>query len=528
MGVPRVFQWIVRKYPDTFVKDRFFLKTCDYVCFDVNGIIHPCVRESLQELGKFNQKDIENKIRDKIVEYILLTNPKKGIIICIDGIAPVAKMFQQRLRRFKSVQDKAIEREIYGKYDTHYPFEWDTNAITPFTDFMVKLDKVFVNDIIPHIKKEYPGNFKIYFSGSNEHGEGEHKIMELIRSFPKNKAETIVINGLDADLIFLSIGLERENIFLMREQDESLGYLNISMLKDNLFLEMQKKCTIPLDQRLIEKDFMVLSYFIGNDFLPCIFSADVFQIDSILDLYIEVLQEERKNLVFDTGKGISIDWIILQKLCEKLSVIEFSLIKRKVRKYMTIRDSDDKFDHSPILREIYQTKQRPREDHLRMMEPGWRDRYYEHYFHFYSNSWDKKNAMIVNYLEGLQWNLNYYLKGIQNWLWSYKYHASPFFSDIHFFIAKKGIRNLIFASREIRVKTRVPSSIEQLLIVLPPQSNHLIPEKYRNLIYHPKIQNYYPLEYELDYYYKIRDWEHKPILPDIDINNITKLVEQYS
>ena len=60
---------------------------------------------------------------------------------------------------------------------------------------------------------------------------------------------------------------------------------------------------------------------------------------------------------------------------------------------------------------------------------------------------------------------------------------------------------------------------EQLLNVLPPQSNYLIPEKYRFLMtsYNSPIIDLYPIDYRLDMLYKRKYWECIPILPDLDI-----------
>lgn len=513
MGVPRIFQWIVKKYPTVYTKLQ---PTCNYLCFDINGIIHPCVRESLKEYnGTFKMEDITRKISNKIIEFCTQIQPTIGIVLCIDGVAPISKMFQQRYRRYKSVHDKELEKKTYAKYQSNYPYNWDTNAITPGTKFMQDIDIFFEQKIVPNLYKLFP-NLTIYFSGSNKHGEGEHKIMEYLRSI--ETPTHVMIHGLDADLIFLSMGLGQQyNIYLLREQHDLIGYLSVRELTHSLYTEINEKITtnFVVDINLVEKDFMVLSYFVGNDFLPGIFSTDVHQIDDIIQAYTDILNGEKKHLVFYAGSHIQIDWIILGKLCMKLASVEFSLIRNKIYNYKKIKDYTDRLE--PIELDIFLQKQKPRVDHLNMLKPGWKNRFYEYYFDFEPNDYKQKNNMILDYLKGLQWNLNYYLSGIKNWLWYYHYKAAPFYGDIATFIDRKGISALINISREIRKVTRIPSSIEQLLIVLPPQSNNLIVHSQADKLLQKRI--YITVEnIELDYFYKIKDWEHKPKLPDIDID----------
>jgi 5'-3' exonuclease len=133
--------------------------------------------------------------------------------------------------------------------------------------------------------------------------------------------------------------------------------------------------------------------------------------------------------------------------------------------------------------------------------------------------------MILNYLEGLQWNLNYYLKGANNWMWSYKYYAAPFFSDIYHYLTKRGTTQILKNCHYVSKTTNKPSSIAQLLVVLPPQSILLIPEKYRYLmndLERSDIIDLYPIGYKLEYYYKQRDWEHKPKLPHVEFSRIER------
>jgi 5'-3' exonuclease len=523
MGVPRVFQWIVRKYPATFIKRNLPAeKKCSYLCYDVNGLLHPCVRKSILDKGEYNIKDIRKSVREKMHELANICKPTKGILICIDGVAPVAKMLQQRYRRFKTVGEKEIERHIYTKNGLTPPFSWDTNAITPSTEFMAEMNTLFT-EISDEMRTKYP-SCDVYYSSSDEPGEGEHKIMDKLRTVDYKDEDSIYIHGLDADLIFLSIGLEKDNIYLMRENGSGpIGYLDVSSLKEKLFVEVQALTKASLTPRRVEKDFMVISYFLGNDFLPQIFSSEVNDLSKLLNIYAEVIDKNIKYLV-DDGK---IQWDVLSNICEKIGESEYVLVKNRVKNFMKMRISDDDIEN-PIDKEIFWEKQKPREDPLKLLEPGWKDRFYMYYFDFAPNDWNKKNNMILNYLEGLQWNLNYYLKGANNWLWSYKYHAAPFFSDIYHYLTKRGTTQIVKNCYYVSKNTNKPSSIEQLLVVLPPQSIALIPEKYRYLmndVERSDIIDLYPIGYKLEYYYKQRDWEHKPKLPDVEFSRIQRIFQ---
>jgi len=523
MGVPRIFSWIVKKYPNTFIKDEFPVKNgCSYLCYDVNGLLHPCVRKSIMEKGKYDIADIRKKVREKMNELAAICKPTKGIIICIDGVAPVAKMLQQRYRRFKSVYDKDVEKKVHERHNVPVPFQWDTNAITPSTEFMSQMNILF-GEIANELKEKY-STCDVYYSDSNECGEGEHKIMTKLRSIEYGENDSIFIHGLDADLIFLSIGLEKDNIYLMRENGPSLGYLDIDRLKEKLFLEIQSLSKYQFESKCVEKDFMVISYFLGNDFLPQVFSSDVQDLSKVLQVYSQLIDKEKRYLV-DKGR---IQWDMLLKLCEKLSENEYYQIKYRVKKYVEMRVSDDECE-SQIEKDIFWEKQRPHTDTLKLLESGWKDRFYKYYFDFALTNWNEKNSMLLNYLEGLQWNLTYYLFGVKNWIWNYRYHAAPLFGDVFHYLQKRGVQQLEKNCFSVMKETHKPSNIEQLLVVLPPQSIHLIPQKYRYLmtdIDRSSIIDLYPIGYQLESNYKQRDWEYKPKLPDLDFNRIVNAVKE--
>lgn len=88
---------------------------------------------------------------------------------------------------------------------------FDSNCITPGTDFMVKLNHAF-KDWVKRSMKTDPFWKKhtahVIFSGSDVPGEGEHKIMEYIRKARVEEAWSPdlrhVMYGLDADLIMVN------------------------------------------------------------------------------------------------------------------------------------------------------------------------------------------------------------------------------------------------------------------------------------------------------------------------------------
>ena len=83
----------------------------------------------------------------------------------------------------------------------------------------------------------------------------------------------------------------------MRENNDSIGYLDINALKENLFIEIQTLSKDKLDHTCVEKDFMVISYFLGNDFLPQVFSSDIQELSKILKMYADIITTQKKRII---------------------------------------------------------------------------------------------------------------------------------------------------------------------------------------------------------------------------------------
>ena len=148
-------------------------------------------------------------------------------------------------------------------------------------------------------------NIEVLLSGSDVPGEGEHKILEYIRHYKLsenyNPYTKHCIYGLDADLIMLSLISHEYNFIILREdsfemkkkekekEDKNIKekYINkkieyqfflISVLREYLELEfnfLKKKIKFKYDFEKIIDDFIFLCFFIGNDFLPNLFSFNI-------------------------------------------------------------------------------------------------------------------------------------------------------------------------------------------------------------------------------------------------------------
>ena len=136
MGIPSFFSYIVKRYDKRNILIENPKKTVGRLFLDLNGIIHPCSHSVISELKTDNLTNsplslIEDKICEKTINYIIKIcneiNPSDLLYIAIDGVAPRAKMAQQRKRRFKSVQDKILDPSKPVKT------KWDSNAISPGT-----------------------------------------------------------------------------------------------------------------------------------------------------------------------------------------------------------------------------------------------------------------------------------------------------------------------------------------------------------------------------------------------------------
>ena len=537
MGIPLYFRYLINNY-DNIVSNNNQIKQIDNLFLDLNCAIHYCCRDILKNITydvKMKHK-IEEKMINNIIDYIEIlvkySNPQKLLFITIDGVAPKAKMNQQRMRRFKKFYEINEVNNI--KNDLNIEIEnvdeWDTNAITPGTIFMSKLGNSLKTKLI---KRECFKDLDIIISDSNIPGEGEHKILHYLRD-NKLKSDINAIYGLDADLIMLSLILKYDNMLLLRETVEfnntihkdgyKFLFLNINKLEENLILELKNRIGIKyltdIEKKNILNDYIFLSFILGNDFIchSPVISIKNSGIDLIIDLYSRYYNELKTNLVSIEFKKINHDFLkyIMRdlSLMEDSLLIDFNIKRNKKRKPNKIYDTE--FDRKKDLLNLYPQFNREIEKEINQGEKDWRNRYYKLLFNIESKY--EIDKICHNYLEGLLWNFYYYFYECVSWDWCYKYNNAPSFLDIYNYYS-------VFVSdvNLIKFKKNKPvKPFQQLLMVLPKQSRKLLPYKYQLLMteINSDIIEYYPDNYEINCINKYYLWECNPNLPFVITNNI--------
>ncbi|XP_056213821.1 5'-3' exoribonuclease 2 isoform X4 [Falco biarmicus] len=422
MGVPAFFRWLSRKYPSIIVncveeKCLFQLhsqaKECngvkvpidtskpnpnevefDNLYLDMNGIIHPCTHPEDKPAPK-NEDEMMVAIFEYIDRIFNIVRPRRLLYMAIDGVAPRAKMNQQRSRRFRASKEgmeaaeekQKIRQEILAKGGILPPEEvkerFDSNCITPGTEFMDNLAKCLRYYIADRLNSD-PGwkNLTVILSDASAPGEGEHKIMDYIRrqrAQPNHDPNTHhCLCGADADLIMLGLATHEPNFTIIREEfkpnkpkpcslcnqmghevkdcqglprekqgkhdqfadslpmaEQEFIFIRLCVLREYLERELtMASLPFTFDFERSVDDWVFMCFFVGNDFLPHLPSLEIREgaIDRLVNIY--------KNVVHKTGGYLTESGFVnlqrVQMIMLAVGEVEDSIFKKR-------KDDDDNF-----------------------------------------------------------------------------------------------------------------------------------------------------------------------------------------
>lgn len=321
-------------------------------------------------------------------------------------------MNQQRSRRFRSSKEakekqeseKIIRREAELMGHTLPPIEnksnFDSNCITPGTEFMDKVSNYLQYYIADHIQSD-PGwknvhvsfhtkfffltnilqylKIKIILSDASIPGEGEHKIMEFIRfqraqpGYPTQTRHCIY--GLDADLIMLGLATHEPYFSILREvvtnnssncyicgqsghlastctgkakqqsgefdektvKKKPFQFLHIHLLREYLNNSLSIS-DLPFEFNLERAidDWVFLCFFVGNDFLPHLPTLEIRE--NAIDLLTSIYKQilPKTGYLTDWGK---VNFAKLDVLLHEIANLEDSILAN--RRSRTLKKKED-------------------------------------------------------------------------------------------------------------------------------------------------------------------------------------------
>ncbi|XP_064131616.1 5'-3' exoribonuclease 1 isoform X7 [Loxodonta africana] len=578
MGVPKFYRWISERYPclSEVVKEHQ-IPEFDNLYLDMNGIIHQCSHPNDDDVH-FRISD--DKIFTDIFHYLevlfRIIKPRKVFFMAVDGVAPRAKMNQQRGRRFRSAKEaedkikKAIEKGETLPTEARF----DSNCITPGTEFMARLHehlKYFVNMKIS-TDKSWQG-VTIYFSGHETPGEGEHKIMEFIRSEkakPDHDPNTRhCLYGLDADLIMLGLTSHEAHFSLLREEvrfggkktqrvcapeETTFHLLHLSLMREYIdyeFSVLKDKIAFKYDIERIIDDWILMGFLVGNDFIPHLPHLHINHdaLPLLYGTYVHILPELggyinesghlnlprfEKYLVklsdFDrehfSEVFVDLKWFE-SKVGNKYLNEAAGVAAEEAKNYKEKKKSKGQENVCWAALDKNESDTATSKDNLEDETED--DDLFETEFRQYKRTYymTKMGVDVVSddfladqaacYVQAIQWILHYYYHGVQSWSWYYPYHYAPFLSDI---------RNI--STLKIHFELGKPfKPFEQLLAVLPAASKNLLPTCYQHLMTSEDspIIEYYPPDFKTDLNGKQQEWEAVVLIPFIDEKRLLEAME---
>ena len=544
MGIPSYFSYIVRNHRAIIKKINADSPKINNLYLDCNSFIyeaHHSLINGNKHQPAAHEENIINYVCESLIKMIQHLKPNKRLLIAFDGVAPMAKLNQQRNRRYMNAFQHSAQTE------------WNTAAITPGTAFMQKLGA----DITKRFQN--PTEFgleQIIVSSSEEAGEGEHKIYDYIRTHPAYHKETqTIIYGLDADLIMLTLNHLHisEQLYLYRETPEFIKHidktlnpnenylLDIPLFAQTIIQELggtSKSPTTLNDDMLF--DYILLCFFLGNDFLPHFPALNIRTtgIHNLLNAYKFVFQENGETLT----KKREICWKNMRKFIGHLASHELEYIQEEYvqREKMSKRVQQGR--QAPAGRQsqaqagrqapapagrqapaedenlLLPLKERTHEEYINPLEEGWETRYYKMLFNTRIDD-DRRKEISTNYLEGLEWTMKYYSTGCADWRWMYHYHYPPLLVDLLRYVP-------CFDHTFVPPQPKQPvSALVQLCYVLPPTSMGLIPFALHQKLLREQPE-WYPNDHVFLWAFCKYFWEAHVELPHIDMAALEALVKQ--
>ncbi|CAF1017177.1 unnamed protein product [Adineta steineri] len=516
MGIPGFSSWLQNKYP-TIVKSCVQVADgqptsnpsgieVDNLYLDMNEIFHLSAKIDDSSVSK-NEDEIIRRIFQSIDKIFSIVRPRKLLYMAMDGVAPKAKMHNQRSKHFLDARTHVFKAGEFNKCD-----------IKPGTIFMSKLSEHLRSYIYNRMNKNPAwSSIIVILSDANVPGEGEHKIMDFIRTQKPHNLKTshVLLSG-DSDVVLLGLTLHSDYVQIMQRIDKTESYrlLELKVLREEIKNDIQKNLPISRgrDVERIIDDWIFMCFLAGNDFLPNLLCIEFYKYDNISILingYKEYVFKENGYLIEDMKPNLTNLKILLQPIAElEYDQITFLLNQNPAllqtssryleelnidlsllgycRKLAPISDrSSVEFRPPPFQKSKNPSrcnennagnpsstvsKNNSSNDTTQFKKDDW----YRYRFDFRKHELVERSIEVAkHYAVGLCWMLHYYYKGVPSWDWYYPYYYPPLASTF------SNVENI---SVDFVANSKPLKPLEQMMATFPPQYAHYLPEKWRLLM----------------------------------------------
>lgn len=480
----------------------------DAILIDANGVLHPIAQEVFQYAGggqsvppkkqsmeKYMQeyRDLLFETFDKLIEEAQIP---KTVVIAVDGVAPAAKITQQRARRYSAETVGDVAGGLF-----------DSAMITPGTDFMNSVDAM----ILEYVDILRSAGHRVIYSSHMNPGEGEHKMFWIAKDLvadgelPKNA--NIIVDGLDADLFMISLTADF-NVTLLRGDE----YFEINSLKEYLQSILRARQRKLPFQRVYE-DFIIMLYLVGNDFLP---KLDVLSnVRDLFDVFVEIHKTLPRTISRGNGE---INFGMLKQFFRGLAAQEEGLLRQK-----TFEVASYFYPHHVLHSERVIAASRERQQASNASD----HRGSSEYMRLVSSGlYRSKNAIDVayNYIDGIFWVFNYYTqKSSWSKRWIYQYDIAPLAKHLALAMDNYSLPDELFAQDNFFTTS------QQLVSVIPPRiAEKFLPRKIsRFIVQGGELEDLAPIKTQvvLSGIKREKDTHMgKRLLPKLDVTRVIETV----
>lgn len=313
MGIEQFFSTITKQFNiiSTIEENDYNIIDTDYIFMDFNSVIHN-ISASLEIISdSIIIENVDIFLHNFLKRFDL--GKLKLLYIGLDGVPSFSKILEQKKRRYVgNILNRLLNKQHI----------WSKNNISPGTNFMEKLSDYLKNCNLYSFKN-------IQISDSNEIGEGEMKILDIINSL--DPTVKVIFFSPDSDVILLSMISNNKNIKIIKEEKKKYNIysiIDITLLKETIFNYCSQRVNIKLNYDNLINDIVFIFSIFGNDFLPrCESINTTLDILFLIDMYLINLIDNNNN------------YIILKSNINSKSLYNFFTLLKKHERRLLFRNA---------------------------------------------------------------------------------------------------------------------------------------------------------------------------------------------